>query len=181
MAKYETLDVGVFVERRASSSPWQDWIWRPVAVVPGAPPVDGWSKTVEGDGWTQYHAATVPVELHHTEAEGYVVNLKAESPQVWVVLREDEDSDEFPYKVHLATVSAYRCQDYMDSAEEIVEAVPMPKAMIAWVERFVDEHFVATPFKKRKRDKVVVEDLKFGKEPIFARQGPATADGEADG
>ena len=47
----------------------------------------------------------------------------------------------------------------------------------------IDEHFVATPFKKRQRDKVVVEELKFGKEPIFSRQGPprATAGEENDG
>lgn len=181
MAKYETIDVGVIVERRAVASPWQDWSWRPVAVVPGAPRTDGWKQTVSGDGWTQFHAATVTVDLHHTETEGYVVNLQADQPRVWVILREDEEGGEFPYKVHFVTVSAYRAQDYMDSAEEIVEAVPMPEPMIAWMEQFVEEHFVATPFKKRKRDRVVVEELKFGKEPIFERRAPAPKHGEGDG
>jgi hypothetical protein len=167
MARIETLNVGVIVERRKVANPWQDWSWRPVAVVPGAPKVDGWRQTVTGEGWAQFHAATLTVDLHPAEAEGYVVNLQADTPRAWVVLREDENGGDFPYKVHVVTVSAYRMQDYMDSAEEIVEAVPMPEAMAAWLEAYVSEHYVATPFKKRKRDKVRVEDQKFGKEPIF--------------
>jgi hypothetical protein len=166
MTRIETLDVGVIVERRKIDHPWQEWSWRPVAVVPGAPRVDGWSQTVTGDGWTQFHAATVTVELHPTEAEGYAVSLEP-PPRVWVVLRADEDGGDFPYKVHLVTVSAYRAQDYLGSGEEIVESVPMPPLMVAWLEAYVAEHFVAVPFKKRQRDTVRIEDQMFGKEPIF--------------
>jgi hypothetical protein len=167
MARTETLDVGVIVERRKLDHPWQEWSWRPVAVVAGAPGVDGWKPTVSGDGWAQFHAATVTVDLHPAETEGYVVALQADPPRLWVVLRQDENGGDFPYKVHIVTMSAYRAQDYMDSAEEIVEAVPMPAPMIAWVEAFVAEHFVAEPFRKRRRDEVKIEELKFGKEPIF--------------
>ena len=180
MARTETLDVGVIVERRRIDHPWQEWSWRPVAVVPGAPRVDGWTQIVSGDGWTQFHAGTATVELHPAEAEGYVVTLQADPPRAWVVLCEDQTGGDFPYKVHVVTVSAYRSQDYMDSAEEIVESVVMPAPMVAWLEAFVAEHFVAEPFKKRKRDKVRVEDQKFGKEPIFesrARVVPENDDG----
>lgn len=179
MARIETLDVGVIVERRKLDHPWQEWSWRPVAVVPGAPRVGGWKQIVSGDGWAQFHAGTATVELHPAEAEGYVVALQANPPRVWVVLREDEGG-EFPYKVHLVTMSAYRSQDYMDSSEEIVEAIAMPAAMVAWLEAYVAKHFVAEPFRKRKRDKVKVEELKFGKEPIF-RSAARVAREDGDG
>lgn len=179
MARIETLEVGVIVERRKVDSPWQDWSWRPVAVMPGAPRVEGWKQTVTGADWTQFHAATVTIDLHPAEAEGYVVNLQADSPRVWVVLREAENGGDFPYKVHAVTVSAYRMQDYMDSSEEIVEAVAMPASMVAWLDAYVAEHFVAAPFKKRKRDEIRVEDQKFGKDPIFeARTQGAREDGD---
>lgn len=167
MARIETIDVGVIIERRKIINPWQEWSWRPVAVIPGAPSVDGWQQTMVGDGWTQFHAGPVTVELHPAEAEGYVVTLQADPPRVWVVLRSDDSGGEVPYKVHLVTVSAYRAQDYMDSAEELVETIVMPEVMVAWLQAYVDKHFVAAPFKKRKRDKVQIEKLKFGKEPIF--------------
>src|SRR5687768_1486292 len=78
-----TMPLGVVVERRRSRSPWQEWSWRPVAVILGAPPL---------------------------EAEGY-----------------------------------------LSGGDEIVEGVPMPGPVIAWLEDFVARHHVERPFVKRKR------------------------------
>ena len=62
--------------------------------------------------------------------------------------------------MHVITASsAYEAQDYLDSGEEIVEPVPMPDGLIAWIKDFTDTHFVEEPFIKRKRDKKRI-DLK---------------------
>src|SRR3546814_9499265 len=40
MDKTETLPLGVVLEWRRVDHPWKDHDWRPVAVIPGAPPLD---------------------------------------------------------------------------------------------------------------------------------------------
>ncbi len=181
MSKSEIIDIGVVVERRKLENPWQDWSWRPVAVFPGAGPIGDWKELQAGDGWTQFHAATLPVELHHKETEGYIVNLANQTPAVYVVLRDAEDDEaEYPVEAHLATVSPYEAQDYLDSGEETVEALPMPESIENWIREFVGHNHVETPFKKRKRDRLKIEDHKFGKEPIFSDPGRVVGRGAGD-
>ena len=70
MQRIETLPVGIVVERRDSGHPWQEQTWLPVAVIPGAPKADPsvpWKKLREGEGWEQYLAGTLTVEVHRTE------------------------------------------------------------------------------------------------------------------
>ena len=71
----------------------------------------------------------------------------------------------------MVTASPYEAQDYLDSGEEIVEAIPMPQRVSELVEAFCAYHHKEEAFVKRKRDKVKTEDLKFGKEPIFEAAG----------
>jgi hypothetical protein len=60
---------------------------------------------------------------------------------------------EMPYEVLLATASPYQAQDYADSGEELVEKVPMPEGVVAWVRDFVEKHHEEEEFVKRRRDK----------------------------
>ena len=74
-------------------------------------------------------------------------------PAVYVVLRETADEDAgHELEVVLATASPYEAQDYLDSGEEIVEQVPMPDGLVAWVRDFVEEHHEDEEFVKRRRD-----------------------------
>ena len=88
------------------------------------------------------------------------VNLSDDPPRIYVLLRDDDEDDSghgiLPF---LVTVSAFEAQDYLDSGEEEVEGVPMPDAVIAWVQAFIDKHHVDEPFIKRKR-KVAREDAR---------------------
>lgn len=173
------VPLGIVVAREEVDNPWLDYAWRPTGVIVGAPDVAAWKELKRGPGWVHYYAATVPLELHRKETEAYRVNLQNEQPAVYVVLREAEtDDSERPVEVHLATVSAFEAQDYLDSGEDIVEPVPMPETLIAWIKRFVDDHHVEEKFKKRKRDEVDIEDHKFGKEPIFLTPRPPKEGGE---
>ncbi|MFX7086587.1 DUF3305 domain-containing protein, partial [Acinetobacter baumannii] len=38
MSPVSAITVGVVVERRKADSPWIDFLWRPVGILPDAPP-----------------------------------------------------------------------------------------------------------------------------------------------
>ena len=152
MRRKETMPVGIVVERRDSDHPWQDHYWLPVAVIPGAKladPAAPWRVLDEGEGWVRYHAGTLEVDMYRSDTEAYRTNLTNDPPVVYVVLREDDES-EHEFVPFDATVSAYEAQDFADAGENLVEGVPMPDVMIAWVQAFIDSHHVDEPFVKRK-------------------------------
>ncbi|MEC9368269.1 MAG: DUF3305 domain-containing protein [Pseudomonadota bacterium] len=167
MTYSSSMPLGVVIARHDVDSPWQDHVWRPAAVLLGAPPVDEWRELARGQGWVQYLAANATVELHRKETEAYKFNLEGEEPVLYVVLAADDDP-ESPHEVRVSKVTAspFEAQDYLDSGEEIVEPVPMPEAMVEWLADYIAEHHVEEKFKKRKRDEVKIEDYKFGQEPI---------------
>lgn len=180
LSNHETIELGVVVERRKIDNPWQDYSWLPVAVMPGAEPIEKWRELSSSDDVTQYHAATLTLELFRSDTEAYVENLQSEIPAIFVVLSEDDDSgSDFPYFVEMITASPYEAQDLLDSGEAIIERVIVPDAVLAWIVDFVDQHHQDKPFKKRKRVKMDIEEQKFGKEPIFTapkKPDPDTAE-----
>lgn len=171
MEKELSMPLGVVVERREIDNPWQDWSWRPVAVIPGAPAVEAWTELSSDAVSVRYHAATLPLTLHRKETEAYRQNLANKTPVVYVVLEPDEQAEAvYEYKPASVTISPYEAQDSLDSGEEIVEGVTMPDGMIAWVQAFVDKHHVDEPFKKRKRKRYATHDVEFGKPPPVSKK-----------
>ena len=157
MEKTAEMPVGVVIRKSPGTSRWARWVWRVVAVLPGAAPAH-WRPLRQDGDVVEYHAATVRLELHRAETEAYRAALATEPPSVWVVLRPSEDpSDPEDVVVHSLTASPYDAQDYLDSGEEIVEATPMPPGLVAWVRDFVERHHVDEEFKKRRRDRVDIE------------------------
>ncbi len=176
MAIEETLPLGVVLERREIDHPWQDVSWRPVGVVPGAPACDpkgAWKLLRGGDGWEHYHCGTLKLSLFRKETEAYKVNLSQQPPSIFVVLRgEEEAGAAHEFVPFLVTASPFEAQDYLDSGEEIVEAVPMPPDVVAFVQSFVDEHHVDERFYKRQRKRHDPEQEGFArKPPAPAREG----------
>lgn len=170
MEKQESVPLGVVVERRRIDHPWKDHDWRPVAVIAGAPAMDPagpWTLLREGDGWAQFHAGTLPLELYRSETEPYRVNLSQEPPRVFVVLRARPDNAEghelIPF---LVTADPFEAQNYLNSGEEVVEPVAMPLEVLALVRDFVEVHHVETVFTKRQR-----KDAK-GRADPFSRRPP---------
>jgi hypothetical protein len=161
MAAKDRIDLGIVVERRRLDHPWQSEKWRAAAVIPGAPPVERPRLLREGDGWAQYHAATLPLEIFAGETDGYRHNLSQRAPVVYVVLRRDGDPGALvPFH---ATVDPYEAQAYLEAGEDTVEPVAMPAAIAAWLQDFVDKHHVDVPFEKRKRKRYDPDKAGFGK------------------
>jgi hypothetical protein len=151
----ERLPLGIVLERRKSRHPWLDYAWKPVAVVPGAPPRDprgDWSVAAQGEDWVHFFAGTLPLELYRKETEGYRVNLSQDPPRVFVVLRDLEDpAVAHPLVPFVVTASPFESQGYLESGSDLVEPVAMPPELVAFVQDFVDRHHVDQPFYKRER------------------------------
>jgi hypothetical protein len=164
-----SLTVGVVVAREAIDHPWQDFRWRPVEILIGKSDLAVGAVINETEAQTQFYGGSFTIELHRKETSAYLVNLENNPPVVYVVLREAEDEDGedvLPVLVEAITVSPFESQDYLDSGEDIVEPLTMPKPLVAWIERFVATHHEEETFIKRKRDKLNIRDEKFGQESI---------------
>ncbi len=146
----ETMSLGVVIERRDSDHRWQSHSWHAVGVIAGAPAIETPRLLREADGVAQYHAATLDIVLHRTDTEGYRLNLATGLPTVYVVLRYDDEVEAGIYPF-LATVSPYEAQNCLDGDEDLVEPVPMPDVVQAWLADFIAKYHVDEPFKKRKR------------------------------
>ena len=166
--KEVALPLGIVVEKRKSSHPWADWVWKPVAVLFNPPSSPNWEILTADENVTQFHAATLNLNLHRKDTEALCLNLMLDKPELYIVLQENADStSEFPYIPHLVTASSYDAQDFTDAGDDIVEKVEMPDTVAAFIQAFVEEHHVEEEFIKRRRDKHNVEEQKFGKSPIF--------------
>ncbi|MEO1494212.1 MAG: DUF3305 domain-containing protein [Pseudomonadota bacterium] len=158
------------IRKQPGVTRWASWIWRPVAVLPGAGPADWHEMRREGEA-VEYHAATVTLEVHRAETEAYLVALSNDPPSVYVILRPSEDPDaDRDVEVFGVTASAFEAQDYLDSGEELVEPVPMPPELIAWLSSFVEAHHQDEAFVKRKRRKWAEDKTEDGKGDARIRQ-----------
>jgi hypothetical protein len=158
--KYQAMPLGVVVRRMPGVTRWAKWSWRAVAVLPGAGSANWAVLRTEGEA-VEYHAATVSLELHGSDTEAYLTGLSAETPCIYVVMRDGAEG-EHGIEVLLVTASPYEAQDYCDSGEEIVERVPMPHGLVAWVRDFVNAHHEEEVFVKRRRDKKRVDLVEDG-------------------
>ena len=160
--KQVLLPVGVVVRRAPGVTRWAPWSWRAVAVLPGAGPAE-WREMRREGAAVEYHAATLSLDLHHTQTDAYLEALRARVPSVYVVMRPvAAGSGAMPFEVTLVTASPFEAQDYCDTGEEMVERVPMPAGLIALIRDFISSHHVEDDFKKRRRDRQRVDATQDG-------------------
>ena len=155
MSALESLSVGIVIERQKLDNPWQEYRWTPVNVIPGISiePDAEWKVLREEDDRTHFLVGSMNIDLFRGETEGYRSNLSNDPPRVYVVLSPGEDADDPDVVPFLVTVCPYEAESYTESGEDIVEGVTMPLEIAAWVQKFVDQHHVDMPFKKRKQKK----------------------------
>lgn len=143
-----TMPVGVVLRRSPGVTRWARDAWQAVAVLPGAGP-GNWTELRREGETVEFHAATVPMTLYRTDTEAYLVSLNGTPPVVFAILRKAADADR--PEVVSVTASAYEAQDHTDNGEDIVEPVPMPPGLEAWIGDFVERHHSQEDFVKRKR------------------------------
>lgn len=156
---FQSMSLGVVVRRLPGVTRWQKYSWQAVGVLPGAPDADWRELRREGDA-IEYHAATRSLDVYHTDTEAYLMGLSTRIPSIYVVMREGEG--DHPLDVLLVTASPYEAQDFADSGEELVEKVPMPEGVVAWLRDFVEAHHQDEVFIKRHRDKSRVDRVEDG-------------------
>lgn len=138
---------------------WVQHVWKAVAVLPGAAKADWKELRREGDT-VEYHAATLRLTLYRTDTEAYLQGLSEQVPSIYVVMREA--AGDRPLDMVLATASPFEAQDYADTGEELVEKVPMPEGLIAWIRDYVELHHEHEVFIKRRRNKTRVDQKEDG-------------------
>jgi hypothetical protein len=156
------LPVGVVIERRKAKSPWIDFVWRPVAVLPGVPEAERGARLGGDDERLMLYAGSAEVELFASDAAQYYDNLISGAPGLWVIMRP-VDGDP-PYQVFSVTADPSEGEAYTEPGADLVEAVSMPDDIRAEIEAFVSQHYVEEKFVKRQRSKADPEAL--------ARRGP---------
>ncbi len=151
------IPVGVVVERQKAASPWADFVWRAVAVLPDEPNTKSWTVLREEGGTTLFYAGRATVDLYSSETARYRDNLASGSPSIWTVLSPAEGV--WPYSVAAVTADPAEGEAFTEAGANLVEAVPMPAVLRETIESFVAEHHVEREFFKRKRGKADPEAM----------------------
>ncbi len=167
MERSKTIPIGVIMAKEAFDNPWVDHIWKANGIALQFPANINWKELSSSENSTHY-IVSAKLQLFRGETAAYMANLNDPEPSIYVVLRENDDSlEDVPLDVHLVTASPYEAADYLDTGEDIVERLPMPAALVDQLKSFTAKHHHDETFRKRKRDKLDVEEHKFGQEPIF--------------
>jgi hypothetical protein len=149
--------IGIVVERRRLASPWAEFAWAPVQALPGEPAASPWTMLSETSVAAHFYAGQAEIELFRTETAHYRDNLLSERPCLWVLLRTSVGDP--PVELVAATANPAEGEAYTEAGQDIVEPVPMPPEVQAWLAGFVGEHHVEQPFFKRRRDAPDLEAL----------------------
>lgn len=164
---FVTIPVGVLVERSKGTTPWNDYVWRPVGVLAGAPATPPWTKLSDDGERAQFFAGTADIDLFRTETGNYRDNLASGGPSLWVALRPADGQDP-PYTLLTVTADPAEGEGLTEAGNDLVDAVPMPPAIEEAIAAFIGEHHVEREFVKRKRDRANPESL--------GRRGPTYGD-----
>jgi len=145
------------LERRRAESPWIDFVWRGIGVLPDEPELEPWTVLREQDGATLYYAGSATVDLYRSETQFYLDNISSGAASVWIVLSPSEGV--WPYEVSTVTVDPAEGEAFTEAGANLVEAVSMPEALRNTIKRFIADHHVGGDFVKRERRRADPEAL----------------------
>lgn len=151
MTRHERREVGVIAERQAVDNPWQDHRWRVTEVLPGPAGAAPWTLLAETPAVRRYFAGNAELVLYPLETETLKHNIDGPNPAVYVFLRQADTATGMDLLG--ATVCAGEAQAHVDTGSDLVESVPMPPEIAAWVAEFVARHHVERTGYKRQRER----------------------------
>ena len=185
MSDASSIHFSLLYERHASSHPWLDWEWKVTGLMPVADAdINRPPRLLErGNSVTRWLGEPARVDLHRSDVEAYVYNLTSPQPSVFSVSQERETSvaDGLIWRTHLITLSSYEAEEYMSGDDTLVGKLVLPADVQEWMEAFVAMHFTNEPFRKRRRDRVNIEEHKFGQESLVELRARMLAAGKPDG
>jgi hypothetical protein len=151
------IPVGVVIERRKADSPWIDFVWRAIGVLPDEPEMTQWTVIRQQEGTTLFYAGSATIDFYRSETARYRDNLASAAPSVWIVLAPSEGA--YPYAVSVVTADPAEGEAFTEAGANLVEAVPMPEVLHEAIENFIAEHHVETEFVKREQRRADPEAL----------------------
>jgi len=151
------IAVGVVVERRKATSPWTEFLWRPIAILAGSPDAVSWTPLAEDGDTITYYAGPAEIALHRSEAENYRRNLISGAPGIWVTIHAT--GGEPPYVIGGVTADPAEGEGWTEPGQAIVEAVAMPESVRDEIAAFVAQYPAHSGFVKRQRDRADPEAL----------------------
>jgi hypothetical protein len=151
------IPVGVVIERRKATSPWIDFVWRPLAVLPGLPETVPWTMLAASAEVATFYVGAAEVALYRSEAGRYRDNLASGAPSLWVALRPT--GTEPPYRLVAVTADPSEGEAFTQAGDDLVGAVAMPENVRTSLEAFVAAHPIEDVFHKRQRDRADPEAL----------------------
>jgi hypothetical protein len=146
-----TIPVGVLVERSKAQSPWLDYTWRAIDVLPGELTAAPWTPVGLKGETNKFFAGSTKIGLYRMDVANYRDNLASGAPSLWVVLRPTGGDP--PYRLLTVTADPAEGEAATEAGDDLVETVAMHPGIRRQVEVFVAEHFVDRPFIKRQRDR----------------------------
>ena len=152
-----TIPVGVLVERSKAQSPWLDYTWRAIDVLPGEPTAAPWTPVGLKGETDKFFVGSTKIGLYRMEVPNYRDNLASGAPSLWVVLRPTGGDP--PYRLLTVTADPAEGEAATEAGDDLVEAVAMHPGIRRQVEVFVAEHNVDRPFVKRERDRSELDAL----------------------
>jgi Protein of unknown function (DUF3305) len=151
------IRIGVVVERRRATSPWAEFLWRPVAVLAGLPDAAAWTPLAEdGDAVTLY-AGPAEIALYRSEADNYRCNLTSGAPAIWVMMHAT--GGEPPCLIDGVTADPAEGEGWTEPGQAIVETVAMPEIVREEIATFIAQFPARPGFVKRRRDRADPEAL----------------------
>ncbi len=154
----ERRRVGVVVERHALASRWATHRWHPAAVLAAVPDTAAWTAIESSGAIARYYAGEAELVLVPSETESYRFNLESRTPSAWVVLRPTVPTgDGREIELLTVTLSPSEAEAQSGAGDDVIEAVPLPPELAAWMADFVERHHVERPKFKRKRSPHVSE------------------------
>lgn len=150
----DRFPVSVLMERlERKRDRWSFTDWKLTGIFPGDQVTAGVAaKTLvyEDEARRQYLWSQFDIELIRDGAESYWNNLMASKPALFVVCREEEESEDLvPF---LVTANYDDIIGYQEVDDQVF-SLPIPPEIYRWLERYVVNNYVPPQRRKRKRVK----------------------------
>ena len=146
----------VAFRKRPVNSRWADFEWDTASVAVSddvnVAPAGPRECTVNNEAQWRWDGERI--ELHHSEGEGYWLNLNSPQPCIFVMWRLEED-DTVPRPV-VVTVSYNEAGRMLDAGDH-VDNVPMPDTLRVALASYTDANYKPEPRKKVRRNDPFIE------------------------